>query len=88
MTAALKSLATTRLRVTNPGDQTVAFCLEPWARLYSLDPRSSGDVVFEADSPGVPEVFHEPDRIVLYAWPGAEARVLRDGVELDDQSQG
>jgi hypothetical protein len=87
MTAALKSLATTRLRVANPGDQTVAFCLEPWARRYSLEPRTSVDVVFEADSPGVPEVFHEPDRIVVYAWPGAAAHVLRDGVELDDAPQ-
>lgn len=77
----------TTLRLTNPGDKTVALCLEPWAREYSLNPRTSVDVVFEADSPGIPEVFHEPDRIVVYAWPGAEARVLRDGVELLDRPQ-
>lgn len=88
MSAEVKSLETTTLRLTNPGDESVAFCLEPWARLYSLDPHSSVDVVFEADSPGIPEVFHEPDRIVVYAWPGAAARVLRDGVELEDQPQG
>ena len=87
MSAGLKPLETTTLRVTNPGEETVGFCLEPWARLYSLEPHSSVDVVFEADSPGVPEVFHEPDRIVVYAWPGATARVLRDGVELDDAPQ-
>ncbi len=87
MSAGLKSVETTTLRLTNPGDQHVAFCLEPWAREYSLDPHSSIDVVFEAESPGVPEVFHEPDRIVVYAWPGAAARVLRDGVELVDRPQ-
>jgi hypothetical protein len=87
MSAGLKSAGATTLRVTNPGDDCVAFCLEPWAREYSLDPHSSVDVVFEADTPGVPEVFHEPDRIVVYAWPGAAARVLRDGVELLDQNQ-
>jgi hypothetical protein len=88
MSAGLKSLQTTTLRVTNPGERTVSFCLEPWAREYSLEPHCSVDVVFESDSPGVPEVFHEPERIVVYAWPGAAARVLRDGVELLDQSQG
>jgi hypothetical protein len=87
MSAGLKSAATATLRLTNPGDARVAFCLEPWAREYSLDPHSSVDVVFEADSPGVPEVFHEPDRIVVYAWPGAAARVLRDGLEILDRSQ-
>jgi hypothetical protein len=56
--------------------------------MYLIDPNTSVDVVFEADSPGVPEVFHEPDRIVIYAWAGAEARVLRNGIELDDQPQG
>jgi hypothetical protein len=56
--------------------------------MYLIDPNSSVDVVFEADTPGVPEVFHEPDRIVIYAWAGAEARVLRNGIELDDQPQG
>jgi hypothetical protein len=88
MSAIVKSFETTTLRLTNPGDASVAFFLEPWARLYSLDPHSSVDVVFEADSPGIPEVFHEPDRIVVYAWAGATARVLRDGIELDDQPQG
>ena len=36
MSAGLKSSETTRLRVTNPGDETVVFRLEPWARVYSL----------------------------------------------------
>jgi hypothetical protein len=84
----MKSPETTTLRVTNPGDQRVAFCLEPWAREYSLEPHTSVDIVFEADVPGVPEVFHEPDRIVVYAWPGAAARVMRDGFELSDRPQG
>jgi hypothetical protein len=88
MSTDLKSIQTTTLRVTNPGERTVAFCLEPWAREYLLDPRSSVDVVFEANSPGTPEVYHEPDRIVVYAWPGAVARVLRNGVEFLDQEQG
>jgi hypothetical protein len=87
MTAVVNTSAMATLRVTNPGETSVAFCLEPWARLFSLEPHTSLDVVFEAASPGIPEVFHEPDRIVVYAWPGAEARVLRDGVELEDQSQ-
>ena len=87
MSAGLKSVETTTLRLTNPGDEQVAFCLEPWAREYSLDPHSSVDVVFESASTGIPEVYHEPDRIVVYAWPGAEARVLRDGVELLDRQQ-
>jgi hypothetical protein len=87
MSAGLKPVESTTLRVTNPGDKHVAFCLEPWAREYSLDPHTSVDVVFEADTLGVPEVFHEPDRIVIYAWPGAAARVLRDGIELCDQAQ-
>jgi hypothetical protein len=88
MSAGIKSVETTTLRVTNPGDQQVAFCLEPWAREYSLDPHTSVDVVFEADTPGVPEVFHEPDRIVVYAWPGAAVRVLRNGVKFLDRQQG
>jgi hypothetical protein len=87
MSAGLKSLETTTLRITNPGDRTVAFCLEPWAREYLLDAHSSVDVIIEADSPGIPEVFHEPDRIVVYAWAGATARVLRNGVELLDKTQ-
>jgi hypothetical protein len=45
MSAQLESPGTTTLRVTNPGERTVAFCLEPWAREYSLDPHSSFDVV-------------------------------------------
>jgi hypothetical protein len=87
MAIGLKSVETTTLRVTNPGDERVAFCLEPWAREYSLGPHTSVDVVFEAESPGIPEVYHEPDRIVVYAWPGAAVRVLRDGVEVLDQPQ-
>jgi len=87
MSADLKSLETTALRLTNPGDSHVTLCLEPWAREFSLEPHSSLEVVFEAQSPGIPEVFHEPDRIVVYAWPGAVARVLRDGVELADRPQ-
>ena len=78
----------TTLRVVNPDDGCVAFCLEPWAREYSLDPHSSVDVVFEADASDVPEVFHEPDRIVVYAWPGAAAHVLRGGVALLSQQEG
>jgi hypothetical protein len=87
MASGLKSIETATLRVTNPGDKRVTFCLEPWAREYSLDPDSSVDVVFEAESPGIPEVYHEPDRIVVYAWPGAAVRVLRDGVEVHDRTQ-
>lgn len=87
MSAGLKSVETTTLRLTNPGDQHVMFCLEPWAREYSLDPHTSVDVIFESDTAGVPEVFHEPHRIVVYAWPGATARVLREGVELLDRTQ-
>jgi hypothetical protein len=87
MAAELKTVEITTLRVTNPGDEQVTFCLEPWAREYSLPPRSSLDVVFEAQSPGTPEVYHEPDRIVVYGWPGTTARVLRDGAEvLDEES--
>lgn len=78
---------TTRLRVTNPGETSVALCLEPWARSYEVKSHSSVEVVFEAEAPGVPEVFHEPDRIVVYGWPDATARVLCDGVELADQQQ-
>jgi hypothetical protein len=88
MSAGINTSETTRLRVTNPGEASVALCLEPWARSYEVESHSSVDVVFEAETPGVPEVFHEPDRIVVYVWPGAIARVLRDGVELVDQPQG
>jgi len=55
----------TTMRIVDPGDRSVAFCLEPWPREYSLDPHSSVDLVFGADSPSVPEVFHEPDRIAV-----------------------
>ena len=75
MSTVAKSIETT-LRLTNPGDQAVAFCLEPWAREYLLEPHTSVDVVFEAESPGTPEVFHEPDRIVVYAWPTATMKVF------------
>jgi hypothetical protein len=87
MSAELKSVKTAQLRLTNTGSKRVEFWLEPWGRLYSLDPQSSIDVLFEAESAGVPEVFHEPDRIVVYGWPTATARVMKDGVELVDQSQ-
>jgi len=87
MSAELKSLETTQLRLTNTDSKQLALWLEPWARLYVLEPQSSVDVVFEAEMPGVPEVFHEPDRVVVYAWPSATARVLRDGIELVDQPQ-
>jgi hypothetical protein len=79
--------ATTSLRITNPGDEELVFCLEPWAREYALDAHSSLEVVFESESPGVPDVFHEPHRIVVYAWPGASARVLQNGIEINDRQQ-
>jgi hypothetical protein len=67
MTTVVNAPATAILRLTNPGETKVTFCLEPWARLYALDPHSSLEIVLEAESPGVPEVFHEPDRIIVYA---------------------
>lgn len=82
-----RTIGTTTLRFTNPGDGRLVLSLEPWAREYLLDPYSSVEVVFEADSPGIADVSHEPDRIVVYAWPGATARVICNGVELNDRSQ-
>ena len=87
MSAELKSVETAQLRLTNTGGKRVEFWFEPWGRLYFLDPQSSIDVLFEAESAGVPEVFHEPDRIVVYSWPTATAHVMKDGVELVDQPQ-
>jgi hypothetical protein len=87
MAAGLKTLETTTLRVVNPGDRSVTFCLEPWAREYSLEPHTSADVVFESESPGIPEVYHEPDRIVVYAWPNATVRVVRGDADVRDESQ-
>jgi hypothetical protein len=55
--------------------------------MYVLEPQKSADVIFEAESVGVPEVLHEDDRIVVYAWPTAIARVCRDGVELSESTQ-
>jgi hypothetical protein len=87
MSADLESFQTTQLRLTNTSSRPLEVWLEPWARMYLLEPQKSADVVFEADAPGVPEVLHEDDRIVVYAWPTAIARVLRNGVELSESPQ-
>lgn len=76
-----------RFRLTNTGNMPLEVWIEPWARLYLLEPESSANLVFEAEVPGVPEVLHEADRIVVYAWPTAAARVLRDGIELSESPQ-
>jgi hypothetical protein len=55
--------------------------------MYLLEPQCSADVIFEAEQPGVPEVFHEAGRVVVYAWPTAIARVTLNGVELTDSPQ-
>lgn len=87
MSTDLESLVTTQLRLTNTGSRPLEVWLEPWARMYVLEPQESADVIFEAESVGVPEVLHEDDRIVVYAWPTAIARVCRDGVELSESTQ-
>jgi hypothetical protein len=87
MSADLESLVSTQLRLTNTSSRPLEMWLEPWARMYVLDPQKSADVVFEAEALGVPEVLHEDDRIVVYAWPTAIARVFRDGVELNESPQ-
>jgi hypothetical protein len=87
MGAKLQSRVTTQVRLTNTDRAPLELWLEPWARLYLLEPQCSVDVVFEAETMGVPEVFHEAGRIVVYAWPTAIARVVRDGVELAESAQ-
>jgi hypothetical protein len=87
MSADLESLVTAQLRLTNTGSRPLDVWLEPWGRKYVLEPHKSADVVFEAEASGVPEVLHEDDRIVVYGWPTAIARVFRDGVELIESPQ-
>jgi hypothetical protein len=87
MSTQTHQLESAQVRLTNTGADALKLWLEPWGRLYQVPPRTSVDVHFEAEQAGVPEVIHERDCMVLYAWPGATARVLRDGEEIEQSDQ-
>mgnify|MGYP006969528117 CR=1 FL=1 len=75
---------TAQVRVTNTAAESVIFWLEPCGNEYQLDPNASADVVFQSAQAGVPEVQHEDDRISVWGWTRASARVFIEGVEVDE----
>jgi hypothetical protein len=87
MSANIQQIVESQIRLTNTSADSMQFWLEPWGQLYNLAPASSVDVYFESDRAGVPEVIHEQDRIVVYGWPGATARVLSKGEEVEQVDQ-
>lgn len=72
------------IRVCNANDSPLVLCLEPWGREYQLKSEQVVQIVFEAKTPGEPEVIWESNRVVAYGWEGSIAHVFSDGVNLDD----
>ena len=68
-----------RLAVENEAPNAVTFILEPWANELPLAPGER--LVVEGKGPQYPDGFYverSEEYLVVWAWDGADARVLRE----------
>ena len=76
------------ITVENTSARSVTFVLEPWAEEYPMAPNDR--YVVEGDGPadGAEFYIERPDTgeyLVVWAWDGSDARVLReDGTIVSD----
>jgi hypothetical protein len=76
--------------IRNDGDNPLEVWVEPWA--FALDVPPTGALLFESDSEeeGCFEII-ESNGIAIFAWPGANLRVTREGTvvyETENRSPG
>jgi hypothetical protein len=75
---------TKRLTVTNTFPEARTFVLEPWANEHRMEPGER--FVVEAkgppDGPDLELIEEDGGYIVVWAWPGSIARVLRETGEI------
>jgi hypothetical protein len=82
-----KSTVIKSVNVRNAGSDSITVCVEPWGDEYSLNRDEILQVVFDATEPGEPEVLHQPDRVLVYGWPTAAVRVLKNGADVRNAPQ-
>lgn len=78
-----------RITVENTAARPLTFVLEPWANEHPIAPGER--FIVEAEGPAGEEaqlyVEQSEDYLVVWAWPGADARVLRaDGSVIEGWS--
>jgi hypothetical protein len=69
--------------VENEGTAELVLVVEPWARTYSLPPRSTYIVRAKSGVPGALEVERDQEHIVCWAWPGSTVEVWSGEQLLD-----
>jgi hypothetical protein len=72
-----QSRITERYTVRNPTDRTLTLILEPWANEYDLP--AGTQLIVEGEGPCQEAGFHviqEGDVVAVWAWSGADARIL------------
>jgi hypothetical protein len=75
-----------RLSVTNHSDRPKTFILEPWANEYPIRPGETFIVEGEGpDDLALLEYEERDDYLIVYAWDGSDARIVRgDGTLVAD----
>jgi hypothetical protein len=71
--------ATLRLANDNT-ESSLALHIEPWADEFVLLPGENIEIEFDGPHAETIEVAHRSDRIVVYGFRGAMARLKRNGV--------
>ena len=60
--------------------EPVTVCIEPWASEHCLP--VNGHFILEAEGPAYPhahlQILHDPDRLTVYTWDGADYRIVND----------
>src|SRR5262245_60604068 len=70
--------------IRNDGSADVALVIEPWGMPLLLPAGHSFTIVARAPTAGQLEVVRQPDRVIVFGWPGSTAEVF-DGDHLVDE---
>jgi hypothetical protein len=70
--------------VLNEGATDSTVVMQPWGMPLRLPARHSFRIVARAPTAGQLEVVRQPDRVIVFGWPGSTAEVF-DGDRLVDE---
>ena len=74
------------INVSNTSARTITFHLEPWGEQIAMPSGSTFKIIAESEQEGSFEVEDGEAEMIIWAWPGAVAKVFCDGKEVGNTS--